>query len=147
MKETDTLERSEKKKAIDIAQIYNAIVMLSNDSNLWPGQQPIDSVNTTGINEICADGCNFSLSDPHSGIVATDGNFPGWAGPYMDMIPDDSWGNKYFFDTDYQVDINNKPCACGGGGCTNVVVIGSYGPDGIGNNQYNCDDIIKIITR
>ena len=120
--------------------------MLANDTGLWPRQQPIDVVSTGANNEICGDGYVFGLSDQQSGITCTDGNFPGWAGEYMMKIKLDPWGNEYFFDTDYKVTVNDEPCN-GGGACVNAVVIGSYGPDGLGNNLYNSDDIIKVIIK
>ena len=130
----------------DTDVIYKAITMLANDTGLWPGQQPIDVVSTGANNEICGDSCVFGLSDPQSGITGTDGNFPGWTGEYMMKIKLDPWGNEYFFDTDYQVTVNDEPCN-GGGACVNAVVVGSYGSDGLGNNLYNSDDIIKVITK
>ena len=131
----------------DISQIYSAISILANDSNIWPGQLPVGEANNGANNELCTDGCTNSLSDPEAGITATDGNYSNWSGPYMHSVPVDAWENEYFFDTDYSVDVDDSPCGCGGGGCTDAAVVGSYGPDGVGNNQYNCDDIIKIIAR
>lgn len=134
----------------EIDAIYGAMSVLVHDTGFWPGLQPYETVCTnipTGCpanNEICDDGCTYGLSDPRSGLLATDGSFSNWGGPYISQIPVDAWGNEYFFDTDYEVDINNEPCN-GGAGCHNVVVVGSYGPDGLGNNQYTSDDIIKII--
>lgn len=131
-----------------INQIYTAMSMLANDSNLWPGQQTVGAVAGGGAgNEICGDGCAYGLGESEAGIIDTDGNYPGWQGPYMINMPLDPWDNEYFFDTDYSVDADNNPCGCGGGGCVDAAVVGSYGPDGTGNNSYNCDDIIKIIAK
>ena len=130
----------------DIDEIYKAISAMANDTNTWPGHQTIGQVNSGSGNEICADGCAFGLSESQAGIVATNGSYSGWNGPYMHQIPTDPWGNEYFFDTDYQVTVDGEPCN-GGVGCINVVVVGSYGPDGIGNEQYNGDDIIKIVAK
>jgi prepilin-type N-terminal cleavage/methylation domain-containing protein len=132
----------------DIGHIVRAINMLANDTNLWPGQQAVNEVGSGASNEICDDGCLFGLADNAAGLLDhAAGEYSGWDGPYLDRELKDPWGNAYFFDTDYQVDINNEPCGCGGGGCVFVVVAGSYGPDGLRNNLYNCDDIITIITR
>jgi len=131
--------------------IYTALGVLANDTGYWPGLQPYEIICTNRVggcplnNEICSDGCTYDLADPRAGLEATDGNFPGWSGPYIVKMPIDSWGNDYFFDTDYQVNINDEPCD-GGAGCRDVVVVGSYGPDGIGDGLYNDDDIIRIIT-
>lgn len=129
----------------EVKLIYDAINMLANDTGKWPGQQQVDKIGAGGSNEICFDGCSYGLSDAKAGIIATDGNYPAWAGPYRDEIPLDPWGHEYFFDTDYQV-LNNEPCA-GRGGCANAAVIGSYGPNGQGNNDYDSDDIIRIVVR
>lgn len=137
----------EAKALNDIDEIYKAITTMSNDTNEWPVHQEINAIGSGSTNEICGDGCNNSLASTTAGITDTDGSYSGWQGPYMKAIPIDAWGNEYFFDTDYQIDINDEPCACGGGGCVNMVVVGSYGPDGVGNNQYTCDDIIKIILK
>lgn len=133
------------KATSDANEIYKAMTALSNDCGAWPGNQLIDTVNLTNGNEIC-DGCAFGLGDPEAGLVATDGNYANWSGPYMNEIPLDPWGNEYFFDTDYQVTAENLPCD-GAGGCVDAVAVGSYGPDGIGNNQYNEDDIIKMLVK
>ncbi len=137
----------------DIAEIYSAISILANDTNVWSGQQPINVVCTDRIggcplnNEICGDTCPYGLASSSAGIVANDGSYTGWRGPYMRKMPIDSWGNEYFFDTDYRVNVDDEPCDTGEPACSDVVAIGSYGPDGSGNNLYNGDDIIKIITK
>ena len=66
----------------DIASIYQIMGMLANDTNFWPGQQAINQVGSGGANEICSDGCAYGLEDARAGIIATDGNYPGWDGPY-----------------------------------------------------------------
>jgi len=156
-----TSKAKEAKVLGDVKIIYEAITQLSNDTNLWPGRQTIDSVclgSACSNNEICGtdmsnNNCLAKFTDDTSGIIATDGNFPGWGGPYMVAIPTDPWGREYFFDTDYSiVDVSGKPCGCGGGICVNAVVIGSYGPDGEavpigGAGAYGCDDIIRVIKR
>ena len=144
----------------DTKIIYDAITQLSNDTNLWPGLQTVDAVcsGSCGGNEICGPDKNGNncvtkkLSDPSAGIVATDGNYPGWAGPYRTDMPTDPWGREYFFDTDYNINANGKPCGCGGG-CSSAAVIGSYGsdelgkPDGSSPGAYGCDDIIRVIKK
>jgi len=74
------------------------------------------------------------LTTGAAGLVQTDGNYRNWAGPYIGLIPLDPWGNNYFFDTDYTVDGNLR------------VVVGSYGPNGVGLNLYDSDDIIRIMN-
>ena len=135
----------------EIKQIYTAIFNLEGDTGYWPGHQDgykkqCPPSGNSNNNEICADDnaecvCGYgerSLNADCAGLTQDDSVDPylGWDGPYFDEVPADPWGNEYFFDTDYYLD-------GGAGDC--VVVIGSYGPDGIGNNQYNADDIIFII--
>ncbi|HOZ56262.1 MAG TPA: prepilin-type N-terminal cleavage/methylation domain-containing protein [bacterium] len=143
--------------------IYNAIVMLGNDAAEWPGHQSVNEVNTTSHIEICGlDAASISCSagtidSGLAGIVANDTVTPysSWGGPYMNTIPLDPWGHQYFFDTNYSVNTDNQGCGCDGNAvCRNVVVVGSYGPDGLGvdkltttdNSSQACDDIIKIIA-
>lgn len=119
-------------------EIYNAFILLESDTFQWPGHKTPYEVEEGSDNEICPDGCTYSLSDPQAGLTATDGNYGGgWDGPYLDEIPTDPWGTEYFFDTDYDIDP--------GEGQDWAAVIGSYGPNGVGNNQYDDDDIYYII--
>jgi hypothetical protein len=53
----------------------------------------------------------------------------------MQTLTKDPWGHNYFFDNDYTLD-----------GVTKAVV-GSYGPNGVGSNLYDEDDIVIIISR
>jgi general secretion pathway protein G len=129
----------------DIDVIATAILALGTDTGQWPGHQDAGEVNNSNGNEICGDGCNFGLSANQAGIVATDGSYNGWSGPYMRSIGLDPWGNEYFFDTDYQVTADGQPCSTAP--CQMAAVVGSYGPDGVGNNQYTSDDIIKILAK
>ncbi len=115
------------KAQYDIDTLTTAVKQLENDTDEWPGHQTIDVVTTVGANEF------WDLSAPQVGIVATDGSFPNWRGPYMIAIPDDPWGNPYFWDSDYVVNGEDR------------VVIGSFGPNGVGQNAYDADDIIKIL--
>lgn len=134
----------------DIDVISGAMKSLAHDTALWPGAQAPDAICALGCgdNELCALGpnCAASLASSSAGITGTDGAYPNWDGPYMNRIPPDPWNHEYFFDTDYRVDANGKPCACTGEPlCSNAVVIGSYGPSSTGNGAYDCEEIIKIL--
>lgn len=122
-------------------EIYNAVLMLEADTGLWPGHKnPFDIEAGAGGNEICADGCGIKFSDSEAGLLTTDGGYPGWKGPYLTGVNlVDPWGNEYFFDTDYDIET--------GAGQIWAVVIGSYGPNGEGNNQYDSDDALYVITK
>jgi len=138
----------EAKAKNDIDEIYKAITMLATDGNLWSGNQEPDRPNPASGNEICGDGCAFGLSSNRAGLLATDGSYTRWGGPYIGAIPNDPWGHEYFFDTDYRILISTgAPCNGAPIGCMDAAVVGSYGPDGVGNGSYNADDIIKIIAK
>lgn len=127
----------------ELKQIQIAVTMLEGDTVQWPNHQVAGVVCTNlpggcpSNNELCDDGCTYLLSSTRGGLAQTDGNYLNWSGPYIHTISLDPWGNEYFFDTDYDV----EP----GGGTTNAVVIGSYGPNGQGNNLYDSDDIYTIL--
>ena len=125
------------KAKAETRNFYNAIAMLALDTEEWPNHQTMEEVNQEADNEICADGCLISLNDCGAGLVCDDGLFSNWQGPYISEIPLDPWGQEYFFDSDY--DLNPA------GPSEWVAAVGSYGPDGIGNNQYNGDDILYIV--
>lgn len=121
------------KAKAELAQIQRAIRFLENDTNEWPGHNLIDVVQSGASgNEI------WDLNATSAGLVATDGVYVNWKGPYMGRIPLDPWGNPYFFDTDY--DINP------GAGQTWATVVGSFGPNGQGQNIYDSDNIFFIIV-
>jgi general secretion pathway protein G len=113
------------KHEIDVLTL--ALKELENDTGQWPLHQTVDQITAVGANEA------WDLNAPEVGIVATDGNFVGWRGPYMTSVPLDPWGHPFFYDSDYVVNGENK------------VVLGSFGPNGVGQNLYDSDDIIKIL--
>ena len=123
----------EVKARAEVSQIRKAISMLENDTGAWPGHQTIGNIQS-GIsgNEM------WNLNVPEAGLAATDGAFVRWRGPYMTTIPLDSWGNHYFFDPDYDIDP--------GAGETWAAVVGSFGPNGTGQNVYDSDNIYEILT-
>jgi general secretion pathway protein G len=112
----------------DIDRIYKALALLETDTNEWPGHQSMNEVNAGNGNEV------WDLSTQEAGLVATDGGFSNWNGPYLPSIPKDPWGNDYFLDTDYKID------------GVDYVVLGSFGPNGDGQNVYDEDNVIKIIN-
>jgi len=111
----------------DIDMIYKAMVLLETDTGQWPGHQTISQINKGGGNEV------WDLSVGAAGLVTTDGNFPDWKGAYLPSVPKDPWGNDYFLDTDYRIN------------GVDYIVVGSFGPNGVGQNLYDDDDVIKII--
>lgn len=108
----------------ELKSIQNAISVLAVDTGMWPHKRPVGDASGSEV---------WDLNSSSAGLVATDGGYPGWKGPYLANVPRDPWGNNYFFDNDYQ--INGQ----------NVVAIGSFGPNGVGPNNYDADNIIVII--
>jgi type II secretion system protein G len=114
--------------------IRSAIEVMAVDTQEWPGHQIPGEINNIGVNEISnIAATNVGLSDNPSGDPYT-----GWNGPYVEATMLDPWGNPYFFDTDY--DLNG-----GVGTPEYVVVLGSYGVNGVGLNLYDSDDIIVLL--
>lgn len=115
-----------------LTQYRNAIAIMAGDTNEWPGHQTIDQIDSGGSgNEV------WDLSSAPAGLAQTDGLYSNWSGPYIKSIPLDPWGNPYFFDTDYDI-----------GTSSNVwtAVIGSFGPNGSGQNVYDSDNVIIILV-
>lgn len=121
-------EKTKKAEAMsDLKRIETAIIALGIDTGEWPEHQAIGEINNGGGNEV------YDLSTADSGLVATDGNFPNWNGPYIPAIPVDPWGTNYFLDTDYRIN-----------GVDNIV-LGSLGPSKCCNNQYKPDDVRLVL--
>ena len=144
----------------DLDQIYKAITLLQNDTEQWPGHQVLGQscIHLTGgcplNNEICETCVRGSLGSDYAGLLADHTTvYPHWSGPYMrDYMVNDPWNNEYFLDTDYELNIEGDPC-CDGVCVKTVAVIGSYGPDGLGESNLitpdsgGCDDIILILAQ
>jgi|SRR3989344_508776 len=122
------------KAKAELEQIRRTVFMLEVDANEWPGHKAVGTIEGgAGNNEI------WDLTVPEAGLVATDGNFDGWKGPYITAPMKDPWGNHYFFDTDYDIDSS--------GAQKWAAVVGSFGPNGEGQNVYDSDDIIEILAE
>ena len=111
----------------DMHNILLAMELLGNDTGQWPGHQQPGKTNTVGNNEI------WDLSAPGAGLVATDGNYKNWKGPYVKSIPKDPWGMNYFLDTDYTYKGQL------------VAALGSFGPNKCCQNTYDSDDVIFVL--
>lgn len=143
-----------RKAQADMRNIHTAIEILFNDTGLYPHKQPqYCPPRSAGGNEV-------NLNSPSTGLVATDGTFPNWKGPYVSSLLD-PWDNPYFLDEDYY-------CTSGAQGCeghettgsTDRSVLMSCGPDGmLGNDPsnpqpsngsacaYNDDNIVYILCK
>lgn len=111
----------------DVDAILLAIKQLETDTGEWPGHQDVEEITTGGSNEV------WDLNSAAAGIAATDGLYPNWSGPYMVDVKTDPWGNDYFWDSDYTVAGEAR------------VVVGSFGPNGVGQNVYDADNIYRLI--
>lgn len=126
------------KAQADMRQLVVAAETLLSDTGEYPNHLPPDPcVNTVANNEIYFNDCA-------AGIMCTDGNFNNWKGPYAVSITKDPWGSDYLYDSDYV-------CRDYVPGCENipdntqVKAVVSYGPNGIGLNQYNEPDNIVLV--
>ena len=108
----------------DLKNFQLAIEVLATDTEKWPNKRDVGDVGGLEV---------WDLNANAAGLTATDGSYPGWNGPYIQPVPQDPWGKNYFFDNDY--DING----------TDYVVIGSFGPNTVGPNLYDSDDVILVL--
>jgi general secretion pathway protein G len=108
----------------DLRNIQRAMEMLASDAEKWPGPSDIGVIANQEV---------WDLNSPQAGLVATNGGFPNWSGPYIDSVPKDPWGSDYFLDPDYMI------------GGIDYAVVGSFGPNKVGQNVYDSDDIYLIL--
>ena len=132
----------------DFAKIKLAIEKLSNDTGQLPNH--LDP-------NICVHNPEVFIDSPRAGLLATDGSFAGWNGPYLanaDVI--DQYGTAYYLDSDYRCRPDVKGCETvnfeynpkdkiTGGRSKFVRAIVSFGQDRAANycnltSQYICRD-------
>jgi prepilin-type N-terminal cleavage/methylation domain-containing protein len=138
----------------EMNNVHTAMEMLILHTGLYPHKRSAYCPPRTGS------GNEVDLSTAAAGLVATDGTYPNWTGPYIKDVLD-PWGHPYFFDEDYF-------CTSGAVGCkgksdTSVAgasVIVSCGPDGmIGDDPsnpqpsngsgcaYNDDNVVYLLCQ
>lgn len=126
-------EYREKGKIAEVKQVLKdierAMIALGTHTGQWPGGEPIGKGGSSEIE---------NLNSPEAGLTNNDDDdFSNWNGPYIEpSVPLDPWGNNYFFDPDYNIQ----------GGPSQVPVVGSYGPNGVGKNLYDSDDVIMRLA-
>ena len=110
----------------DLKNIQTAIEMLASDTNSWPGP---NAVGITANQEV------WDLNSNQAGLTTNSGNlFSNWRGPYYTgQMPQDPWGMNYFFDPDYRILGIDR------------AVVGSFGPNQAGQNDYDADDVYLIL--
>lgn len=113
-----------RKAQADMRNIHTAMEVMFNHTGLYPHKQ------TQYCPPRSAGGNEVNLASPTSGLIATDGTYPEWQGPYLNGVTD-PWGMPYFLDEDYY-------CTAGAVGCDGQVSVGvgslfsvlvSCGPD------------------
>lgn len=128
----------------DIVAIQNAITLLIEDTGKWPNGCPPNGVSNSevDINNTQAGIVNQPLvGDQGDGCEWTAEDVVAWGGPYIVNTLTDAWGNAYYFDPDY-----NAYAGCSSKTTqANTPVIVSFGPNGAGVNDYDCDDIFLLL--
>ena len=123
----------------DLNQIRIAISFLESDTGQSANHNPI---------EPCIQDPEVFADAAAAGIQSSDGSFPGWSGPYMN-VPRDPWGGRYIVDADYfcgnsgtiEIGCESLPVA------TVVRAIHSGGPNLSVINGYDGDNIALILCR
>ena len=119
------VDSQNKKAETELELISAAIEQLAWDTGMLP--RALSRV-TPGSSEC------WNLTTRDAGLMATDGDFKNWKGPYISEIGRDPWGQHYFFDPDYRINGVDK------------VVVGSFGPNRVGRNLYDKDDIVILVA-
>ena len=120
----------------ELNQLRTAIGILEIDTNLLPGKLSLSP---------CVQNPEIYLDRCGAGIQCTDGGFPGWSGPYMNVVPKDPWGTYYYFDPDYRCRTFVKGCE-GVPDNTWLQVAVSFGPNK-SENYDDGDNVVVILCR
>jgi len=119
--------RREKTAITELELLATGILQLAWDTGRWPNKAWREE-GASGVNEIWS----FVGSGLDKNTI--DGIYDGWKGPYYEGSYKDPWGNFYFFDSDYHYE-----------GRSDRIVVGSFGPNGVGKNIYDKDNIIVFL--
>lgn len=124
----------------DLQSALKAMEALASDTNRYP------ALGSTKPTSPCLTGDEIFINESSVGLVATDGNFPNWKGPYLTAAPLDPWGTQYRFDGDYRCGATTL--GCGGIADPGVIsaVIQSYGPNKT-QNYGDGDDIVVVLCK
>jgi general secretion pathway protein G len=131
------------KASADIANIATAIQLLGEDVGKWPSGCPIESGADVELNILTAQAALVSrptVGDFGNGCFWSASDIAKWNGPYLGQVTD-PWGHNYYFDSDYRPYLN---CASEDTLNGHAYVV-SFGPNGVGVNAYDCDDIFKAL--
>lgn len=108
----------------ELAMVSAAVLQLAWDTGKWPNGRLRTSGGSTEM---------WDISLARCGLLETDGSYDNWKGPYYDGAVKDPWKNRYFFDPDYLDDGVMR------------VVVGSFGPNGSGQNIYDSDNVYVLL--
>jgi general secretion pathway protein G len=108
----------------DLRVICHAVEQLAFDTGKWPGG--LAAYQVGGAEQ-------WDLNLARCGITGKTRRFTNWKGPYMKAVGKDPWGMDYFFDPDYRIQK------------TLYAVVGSFGPNRRGRNQYDEDDVYAVL--
>jgi len=124
------MQTSREKTAItELELLSTGILQLAWDTGRWPNKARRE-VGASGVNEI------WSFAGSGLDENTSDGIYAGWKGPYYEGSYTDPWGNPYFFDSDYYY-----------GGRNDRIVVGSFGPNGVGRNVYDNDNLLVFLDE
>ena len=127
------------KARADLRSLRNAIALLESDTGKWPnGCPPETETNPEAFALDTQAGISQRpvVGDQGSGCFWSATDVARWNGPYMTQATD-PWGTVYYFDPDFTPLLN---CA-GQTALSTGVYVASFGPNKVGPNQYDCDDI------
>lgn len=119
------IQSQTKKAEADLALIATAVRQLMWDTGKFPSGLSIADVSGTEV---------WSLTPTNAGLVGATSIYTGWRGPYLRKITNDPWGMPYFFDPDYRINGVDK------------IVVGSFGPNRVGRNIYDSDNVYVILN-
>ena len=122
-----------KQAETELSMMSAAILQLVWDTGYWPNGKKRHEAGSAEM---------WDISVARCGLMSTDGThddkYGEWKGPYYEGEINDPWGNPYFFDPDYSHREKD-------GTVRNAVVVGSFGPNGVGQNKYDSDDIYVLL--
>jgi prepilin-type N-terminal cleavage/methylation domain-containing protein len=92
-----------KRAEAELEMISAAVLQMAWDTGRWPNLAIRTDPGSTKV---------LDLSDETAGLMNTaapdDSIYPNWKGPYYEGSVEDPWGNKYFFDPEYDVGGSNR---------------------------------------
>ena len=127
----------------ELSIIRNGIALLNQDIGKWPNGCPIEDVSNPEV-RLADDQAGLlvapEVGDQGGGCFWVAADIANWDGPYV-QFGDDPWGEQYYFDPDYRPWEN-----CGSKTTLSErPAIVSFGPNGVGLNVYDCDDIWLVL--